>query len=73
MMQCPNCQQPLTTIDYEGVEIETCSDCHGEWLDADELGKIVRLREVKFDAEARRAIAESTTITGVVRVIFRLP
>ncbi len=65
MMQCPNCQQQLTTIDYEGVEIETCSNCQGEWLDADELGKIVRLREVKFDEQARRAIAESTTITGV--------
>ncbi len=65
-MQCPNCQQPLTTIDYEGVEIETCSSCQGEWLDADELGKIVRLREVKFDEQARRAIAESTTITGVI-------
>ncbi len=23
-MQCPNCQARLTTIDYEGVAIETC-------------------------------------------------
>lgn len=64
-MKCPNCQEILTTIDYEGVEIETCSSCHGEWLDSDELGKIVRLREVKFDEETRRAIAEATPITGV--------
>ena len=64
-MKCPNCQATLCTIQYEGVDIETCPECHGEWLDDDELGKIVRLREVKFDEEARRAIAESTTITGV--------
>ena len=65
-MQCPNCQHQLRTIEYEGIAIETCSSCEGEWLDADELGKINRCREVKFDVEARRAIAESTTITGVV-------
>jgi len=64
-MKCPNCQEILTTIDYEGVEIETCSSCHGEWLDSDELGKIVQLREVKFDEGTRRAIAEATAITGV--------
>jgi len=64
-MNCPNCRKQLRSIRYEGIEIETCDDCGGEWLDADELGKIVRLREVKFDAEERRAIAESTTYTGV--------
>jgi Zn-finger nucleic acid-binding protein len=56
----------LQTINYEGLSIETCSKCHGEWLDDAELGKIVRIREVKFDPDERRAIAESTTITGVV-------
>ena len=64
-MNCPSCQTLLTTIDYETVEIETCLGCGGEWLDKDELGKIVRIREEKFDEEERRAIAESATITGV--------
>jgi Zn-finger nucleic acid-binding protein len=65
-MKCPNCQTHLQTINYEGISIETCSKCNGEWLDNAELGKIVRLREVKFDSDERRAIAESTTITGIV-------
>ncbi len=64
-MDCPNCKSALRTIQYEGLDIETCDGCGGEWLDADELGKIVRLREVKFDEQERRAIAESTSITGV--------
>jgi hypothetical protein len=65
-MVCPNCQARLQTVQYEGISIETCPKCNGEWLDDRELGKIVRLREVKFDPEERRAIAESTSITGVV-------
>ena len=65
-MNCPNCQNPLQTTNYEGIAIETCRKCNGEWLDEAELGKIVKLREVKFGPEERRAIAESTTITGVV-------
>jgi Zn-finger nucleic acid-binding protein len=65
-MICPNCQSHLQTIHYEGIRIETCNKCSGEWLDEAEIGKIVRVREVKFDPDKRRAIAESTTITGVV-------
>lgn len=65
-MICPNCQTELTTTDYEGIAIETCGNCHGEWLDDTELGKIVHIRAVRFDPEERRAIAESITITGVV-------
>ncbi len=65
-MKCPNCQTDLRTIDYEGLSIEACSQCNGEWLDSDELGKVVAIREVRFNSEEKRAIAESTTITGVV-------
>ena len=65
-MMCPNCQSDLHAVYYEGIAIESCDNCHGEWLDHGELGKIVRIREVKFDREERRAIAESTTITGIV-------
>jgi Zn-finger nucleic acid-binding protein len=55
----------LRPIQYEGIEVETCDGCGGEWLDAGELGAIVRLREVKFTEDQRRAISESTAITGV--------
>ena len=65
-MICPNCQCDLKTILYEGIEIESCGECDGEWLDHSELAKIVSIREVKFDKEETRAIAESTTIHGVV-------
>ena len=65
-MKCPNCKHDLRSIEYEGLQIETCDGCAGEWIDWGELGKIVRIREARFDAKGRRAIAESTTITGIV-------
>lgn len=64
-MFCPHCTHALRTIQYEGVEIETCDGCGGEWLDDGELGKIVRIREVRFDGNQRRAVAEATAITPV--------
>ena len=64
-MKCPSCDGSLKTIVYEGVTIETCPGCLGEWLDATELGSIVKAREVKFDQDTCSAIARSTGITGV--------
>ena len=64
-MQCPHCQGEMRQIGYEGIVIESCDACGGEWLDHQELGKIVDRREKAFSDEEKRAIAESTTITGV--------
>lgn len=64
-MRCPSCDSSLSTIDYEGVAIETCGVCSGEWLDADELGQIVRIREKRFNDEERRAIDASAKIPGI--------
>jgi uncharacterized protein len=55
----------MRTITYEGIDIELCDSCGGEWLDDDELQKIVFLREVRFNEEERRAIAQSSSIRGV--------
>jgi len=65
-MNCPSCHGTLRTITYEGIEVETCPSCGGEWLDADELGKVVKIRQQKFGEEQCRAIAEATPYTGVV-------
>ena len=64
-MKCPICENQLDTIEYEGIVLETCDVCCGEWLNADELDKVTCIREKKFNEEECRAIAESLTITGV--------
>lgn len=50
-MNCPRCTTPLSPILYEGVEIDTCPTCQGEWLDAGELQQIVRTVERTFTPE----------------------
>ncbi|MCL4691468.1 MAG: zf-TFIIB domain-containing protein [Candidatus Hydrogenedentes bacterium] len=64
-MNCPGCGRTLEPITYEGITLESCPGCGGEWLDGDELKHITEIREDKFDEQARKAIAESTTIHGV--------
>lgn len=64
-MKCPNCGETLREIDYEGIRIETCSSCGGEWLDSGELGHVVAAREVRFDEGERRAVAAAVKITPV--------
>jgi len=64
-MECPNCDKTLRTMTYEGISVETCDGCKGEWLDHDELKHVVQAREQRFSPEERRAIAEATAITGV--------
>ncbi len=39
-MRCPECSDPLLTLDAGGVEIDCCSSCSGIWLDTGELRRI---------------------------------
>lgn len=64
-MKCPGCKAALKSIAYEGIHLETCDGCGGEWLDAEELGHIARARETRFTPEERRAVAAAAKITGV--------
>ncbi|MCP5519279.1 MAG: zf-TFIIB domain-containing protein [Verrucomicrobiales bacterium] len=48
-LSCPRCTSGLRTVLYEGVEIETCPVCQGEWLDEGELQLILDRVEQRFD------------------------
>lgn len=54
------------TATYEGIQIETCPGCQGEWLDDAELRHVTRAREERFDPQECRAVTEATKIKGVV-------
>ncbi|MCK4871362.1 MAG: zf-TFIIB domain-containing protein [Phycisphaerales bacterium] len=64
-MNCPICNQILHPAEYEGVTIDICDGCGGEFLDADELGHIVRARDMKFTDEVRVALEERVPAFGV--------
>jgi uncharacterized protein len=41
----------LKTVTYDGVEVEVCSSCQGEWLHAGELEKIAEHHDEVFTPE----------------------
>ena len=48
-MNCPKCATPLVKKSYKGMmEVESCPDCRGMWLDFPELD---RLEDVTFDQD----------------------
>lgn len=51
-MICPRCQsQKFDSLDYEGVEVDRCQNCHGLWLDEGEILEIVDIKEKDFSEE----------------------
>ncbi len=44
-MCCPKCGMNLIAMDYKGIEIDECSSCKGIWLDANELGDIIKMEK----------------------------
>ena len=64
-MNCPCCNTRLETIEYEGVSINTCPGCKGEFIDPTELSHIVRAREERFAPDVLSSVADRTPVFGV--------
>ncbi len=39
-MRCPKCGMQLQAVNQGEVELDTCFNCHGIWLDKGELEKL---------------------------------
>ena len=51
-MNCPKCNTELTKKYYKGaIEVDSCPNCWGMWLDAPELDK---LEDMAFDDDAHK-------------------
>jgi len=60
--KCPQCRSAMIRDEYEGVEIERCAKCGGQWITQPNLGMIVRRRIERFTPEviarARKMVRE---------------
>ncbi len=56
-MKCPRCDAMLRPVEYDGVQIQVCPSCGGEWLYAGELQKIVEHHDEVFTPEEIASIA----------------
>ena len=39
-MNCPKCSSKLRNEKYKGMNVDKCGDCHGTWLDFNELDQL---------------------------------
>ncbi|MCZ6850109.1 MAG: zf-TFIIB domain-containing protein [Planctomycetota bacterium] len=64
-MKCPQCSSTMQGIEYEGVPIQTCESCGGEFIGGAELAHVVRTRQEQFDVELKDMLAQRKPIFGV--------
>lgn len=67
-MNCPACTSTLRTLEYEGVSVETCDGCGGEFVQGSELSHIVKVRETRFAEPMRSALAFKAPVFGVADI-----
>lgn len=58
---CPKCNEPLLIVEFRGIEVDHCLDCHGTWFDAGELELVIEMADgdparlrAMLDAEGER-------------------
>lgn len=44
-MKCPKCGMDLHAVEFRGVTLDRCYNCHGTWLDHGEMEQILRKQE----------------------------
>ena len=64
-MNCPRCETALKESYYEGVEVDVCPRCGGEFVQGAMLPRIVKTRESTFSPELLTEIEAHEPITGV--------
>jgi uncharacterized protein len=60
-MKCPKCGYDLITSEWDGVQIEQCTHCHGVWLDAGEAETLLKSPFPNVLARVFRAVAKGVT------------
>jgi hypothetical protein len=56
-MKCPNCGLDLHAVKHGHVEVDTCFNCHGMWLQQGELEQIL-----KDEQEGSRGVVMRTIL-----------
>jgi Zn-finger nucleic acid-binding protein len=60
-LRCPVCDKAMTAFNYRAynLELDTCEDEHGFWLDAGEEGRVRDIVEERIKGLSRAASAEA--------------
>lgn len=65
-MKCPKCHKPMESVEYQGVEVDRCTGCHGIWFDLREADQLrVRPGSETIDT-GDRAVGREMNAVGKV-------
>lgn len=63
-MKCPRCRTVLRVLEYDNVESHVCLECHGEWLHAEELQKLLEQHDQII---SEKELAALTAVSRSIR------
>jgi hypothetical protein len=60
-MKCPKCGYDLITGDWDGIQIDQCTHCHGIWFDAGEAESLLKSPQSNVLARVFRAVVKGVS------------
>jgi predicted RNA-binding Zn-ribbon protein involved in translation (DUF1610 family) len=60
-MKCPKCGYDLITGDWDAIQIDQCTHCHGIWFDAGEAEALLKAPHSNVLSRVYRAVVKGVT------------
>ena len=60
-MKCPKCGYDLITGEWDGIQIDQCTHCHGVWFDAGEAEALLKSSAPNVLGRVFRAVVKGVT------------
>lgn len=60
-MKCPKCGYDLITGEWDGIQIDQCTHCHGIWFDAGEAEALIKVSPPNVLGRVFRAVVKGVT------------
>ena len=60
-MKCPKCGYDLITGDWDGIQIDQCTHCHGIWFDAGEAETLLKSPQSNVLSRVFRAVVKGVS------------
>ena len=60
-MKCPKCGYDLITAEWDGIQIDQCTHCHGVWFDAGEAQALMKKSTPNILGRVFRAVAKGVS------------
>jgi hypothetical protein len=60
-MKCPKCGYDLITGDWDNIQIDQCTHCHGIWFDAGEAESLLKTASPNILGRLFRSVVKGVT------------